>query len=63
MIDVEPEIPDIVEEEENTANTEVATADQNGDADVPPASGSPGAESKGSPRGMCWVHIFTWWNV
>ena len=55
----EPEIPDIVEEEEKE-DTEIVAAQQNGadEAGAAVASpgaavASPGADSKASPKGMC----------
>lgn len=51
MCFAEPEIPDIVEEE-NNEDTEIVAAEQNGDetAAVVPAA-SPGADSKASVKG------------
>ena len=48
----EPEIPDIVEEEEKE-DTEIVAAQQNGADEAGAAVTSPGADSKASPKGMC----------
>lgn len=47
---LEPEIPDIIEEDENKEDTEIVAAQQNGD-DGAAAAASPGADSKASPKG------------
>ena len=47
----EPEIPDIVEEEEKE-DTEIVAAQQNGADEAGAAAVSPGADSKASPKGM-----------
>ena len=51
---LEPEIPDIVEDE-----TEGNKEDENGETkpetEGTPAPGSPGADSKGTPKGMLYL--------